>query len=881
MRDIYRIPLEKLFAALKTNRNGLTKPEIQERESKYGPNTITPLKEKSPLMLFIDQFRSFLVWLLVIADIGSVILWIRFTKQEYFFNLVVITFIILANASLGFFQEFQARKHADKLKALLKNKAHVLRNGQTEEIIADDLVIGDIIILNEGDKIPSDARLIEAKDFQTDESSLTGESAPVEKQVIDIEDEKTLADRVNMIFSQTFVVKGEAKAVVTSIGMQTEVGKIFASINKTKTEKTSFEKEIDAAGKRIAFVIGTVIVIIAVILTYHKMPFSYVFIISISLAVGAIPEGLPAITTFVLALGSQRMLKNNFLVKKLSSIESLGSIDVIATDKTGTLTQNKMSAERIFLNDHDIDLTEDKHLSAVLSHEVSDTFLHTIVLANEIQINKNGAFSGDPTEISLLDLAKINGIDPKRVKGERKKLDLLPFSSDSRFSASLYGFPTNNKLFVTGAPEVVLAKCSELILDNKSVKLSEEERKKILAKTEDFSKNALRIIAIAHKETKDSKIKNTDDMAFIALVGLKDPPRPEVKDAIAHAKSAGIKVIMLTGDYKLTAQAIAHEIGLGEQVTDATELKDITDDNLKIMVEKTDIFSRMDPSFKLRILSMLQKNGHRVAMTGDGVNDAPALKKADISLAMGIRGTELAKEVSHVILLDDNFATIVKGIKEGRTIFHNLRKFVNYILTANVAEVMIIFITSLFGFVPLTATQILWTNFVTDVFPAMALGVDPAPSQIMKQKPMGAKEHVLNSRIIGLTLAIGIKKTIIMLGLFVVCLRIWDINVARTAVFTWLVLSHFIRILSIRVNEKVNFFINKYVNISIFASSLLQMAILYSPIKLFFNSVSLTAMQILIVAFSLFALGTPASILVTKFVDKITPDDEQVLAEKS
>ncbi len=839
----YSLDPKTVLQQLGSSEDGLPPTEAKDRLAREGPNRIVLERRVSPVVVFLRQFTSFMVILLLIAGAVSLFIGLDMKLFEYQLDAYVIFFIVLLNAVMGFFQEMKAARAAEALKAFLVHKAVVVRNGKPREIPADQLVPGDVILLSEGVKVPADARLLDAKALLVDESILTGESVPSEKAIGKLADRVPVIDQHCMVFMDTFVTRGEGTAVVTTTGMRTEAGKVAEEVNRPEQAKSPFEAEIDEASRKIAVVVSLMILAMSVILVFaHKSTWISVFLLAISLAVGAIPEGLPAVVTFALSVGSLRMSKKRCLIKRLSLIESLGSVDVICTDKTGTLTKNEMTVESAYVYGEELMMGA---LAQRRTEPAIAELLTCAVLCNEAKVaepeegtphkhkkllkHRETHFLGDPTEIALLVAAQKASMDWQRLRAQTETLDVQPFSSETKEMSVLVKDGKGRRAYIKGAPEQVIGSCSRLWSPGGLRALDPKDKEGLLRKAEALSRKGYRVLAFA------AAAGFGKARAFLGLMAMQDPPRKGVKEAIIACGEAGIAVKMITGDHKSTAKAIAAEIGLGTRAVDWEEIKDLDGEPFDRMVRDTDVFARMDPSLKLRIVQSLQRQGHRIAITGDGVNDAPALKKADVGVAMGLRGTDVAKDASSLILLDDNFATIVNGIEEGRTIFNNVRKVINYLLTANLAEVFGVFVAALFGVMPLTAIQILWVNFITDVFPALGLAVDPSPKHIMQEPPSGKKERLLNKRLDWLIGTIGIKKAIIFLIAFVITLHFKSFGYAQATIFTWLVLSHFIRIYVIRKEEGIAFFANKWVNWALGVPLALQLIIIYTPVRKLFG----------------------------------------------
>ena len=738
---------------------GLSSNEAARRLAQYGPNEIKDAAKISPLKIFLKQFDSMVIWILMFATVVSAFL------HEYI-DAIVIGVILVLIAVLGFFQEYRAEKAIEALKRLASLKAKVMRDGKRIEIDSKDLVPGDIIIIEAGDKVPADARLIEAVNLKTQEAALTGESQPVTKNIEPVAESASLGDRLNSLFSGTICVNGRGKAVVISTGMQTEIGKIATLIEQAKPEPTPLQVKMDQLGK----VIGIIVLAIAAIIFVMELVFdplarehlitgnmveflkeaTSALISAIAVAVAAIPEGLPAVVTISLALGTQRMLKRNALVRRLPSVETLGSTTVICSDKTGTLTKNEMTVRRIYTQGKEIEVTgsgyspkgEFLHKGKPASMDDLEMVLSIGALNNDSQLS-NSSIMGDPTEGALVVAAAKAGFSKKELESHLPREDEIEFTSERKLMTTLHRHHGEQLAYVKGAPEIVLSLCTSILEEGDIRKLTEDDKKKILAMNHKFADSALRVLGFAYRTVMKGTPRNQIEksLVFVGMQGMMDPAREEVKVAIERCNEAGIRVVMITGDQELTAKAVAREIGIvGKSMTGA-ELEKIND--LESVVEDIGIFARVNPEHKLKIVDALKKKGHVVAMTGDGVNDAPALKRADIGVAMGITGTDVSKEASSIILTDDNFASIVNAVEEGRGTYDNIRKYFGFLISGNIGEVMIIFLGIIFGLpLPLTATQILLINLVTDGLPALALSADPFEPHAMKRKPRKKTEPI-------------------------------------------------------------------------------------------------------------------------------------------
>ena len=843
---------------------GLNTDEVVSRLETYGYNVLKEKKKISPIQIFFDQFKSFIVLILVAATIISLII-------GEVLDSIVILIILLINAGFGFIQEYRAEKSIEALKKLSSLKAKVMRDGKEVLLDSKELVPGDVILLSEGDKIPADARLFEVYNFETQESSLTGESTPVRKIIEAISDEKKVADRTNMIYSGTIVTKGEGKAIVTGTAMDTEIGKIAKIIQETKEQLTPLQLKLRELGKWLGIMtIGICIIVFVTGITIGKHDVFPMFMTAISLAVAAIPEGLPAVVTISLALGVRRMVKRNALVRKLPSVETLGCTNVICTDKTGTLTCNEMTVRELFVDNEVIEVTGQGYSpEGRFSKKKNDLelLLKIGLRCNNSSVDfEENVVIGDPTEAALKVSAAKYGI-----KEAGKKVDEIPFDSDRKMMTSVHEVGLKRVMYTKGAVDILIKRCDQVMIDGKRQRLTRDYVKKVLAQNDEFAGKALRVLGFAYKELKSSEKAEEKSLVFVGMQAMMDPPRSEVKDAIEKCRKAGIKVVMITGDHMVTAKAVAEQIGIEGRCISGNDLDKIK--NLEKEVDDIGVYARVNPEDKIRIVTAFQKKGYVVAVSGDGVNDAPALKKADIGVAMGITGTDVAKESADMILLDDNFASIVNAVEEGRGIFDNIKKFVNYLLSSNLGEVLVIFVAGmLFQSLPLLAIQILWINLITDGLPALALGVDPIDPDIMSRKPRKKGKGIITKYLAWNIATIGIVICITTLVMFMIG-RQTSIETARTMAFSTLVVLEIVRIQMIRHHYNVGVFSNKWLVMAVLASFGLQLIVLYTPLSNIFKTVSLTLMmwvQIIIAAVVMLIFGG----IISKFVRRMTHEND-------
>lgn len=820
---------------LESSEHGLSSAEALTRHQQFGPNRLTIQKKASVVSIFVNQFKNTLVLILIAAAVLLAYLGISQNDSSNFLDAGLILSIVFLNAVFGFAQDFKAEKSIELLKKMVAPKALVLRDQQLVSIDAQFVVPGDILVLEEGDLVAADARIVKCKDLETDESSLTGESTPVKKKTGVFESSTPLAERANMVFSSSRILKGHGLVLVTGIGAQTELGKIAVQVQQIKETQSPFQIEMEELGKRISIGILVIIVIVALVqlFLHEQTSLVQVFVAAIALAVAAIPEGLPAVITLTLAINTQKMVQKNALVRKLSVIEDLGAVDIICSDKTGTLTEGTMAVTKTIIGTTDVPL---ENWNKPWTSEMQ-LFWNTLVLNNNSKL-VNQQLSGSYTEKALLNFAVQHQNDWQAFLLSHPRLDEQSFSHETKRMITLNRFENQNWVLAKGATERVLELCTQYFENGQPKPLSESIKKQISAIEENLARQSLRMLAIAAKETKEKTIRG--ELVFVGLVGLSDPVRVGVKEAVLECTKAGIRVKMITGDKALTAQAIARQIGLNDSALTGPELDGLTDPTeLGKKIVSTDVFARVEPRHKVLILSVLQKKGHVVAMTGDGVNDAPALKAADVGIAMGIRGTEVAKEASELVLTDDHFLSIVEAIRLGRNSFLNIRKFVNYLLTSNFAEVSAVFIASLAGFVPLTAIHLLLINLFTDGAPAIALGLDPPHQNIMQQKPKPKKEGVINKRMGYLIIGMGIQLTIIILAVVFIGHLMGGTAIAQTMAFSGFVLFEFNRIAVIRQTEKTPFFSNKWLTLAILLTLAVLLFLVYSPFNTLFDLVPL------------------------------------------
>ncbi len=866
--DVHSVSAKEALEALGSAEAGISSQEAAKRLEEHGPNVIDSGKKISVLALLIEQFTDPLVLILIAASLVSLF----FGKT---IDATLIIAIVAANGIFGFVQNYNAEKSIEALKRMGSPHALVFRDGSLKEIPSGQIVPGDIIYLHEGCKVPADCRLIESSELGVDESILTGESLPVGKTTAPIAKSALLAERTNMVFMDTAVVRGKGKALVAATGNKTEVGKIAKNLASIEEEPTRFQRELEALGGKIGKGILVLVLLIALTMfALHEASLLDIFITSVSVAVAAIPEGLPAVVTLSLAIATRKMLKKNSLVRKLPVVENLGSIEVICTDKTGTLTENSMTVQRLYFDGKIFDVTGTGRATGgdfLLDGEKTPAkkigpLLLCGLACNDTIIEKPAdgkspiGFRGDPTEIALV-ISALKG--EVSLDGFERVKD-FPFTSNRKRMTVVMESNGKKNAYAKGAPEFIIESCAHILKGGKKIPFSPKEKKLAFEQTEKMASGAMRVLAFAQKEIgkgKNAMEKAEGGMVFLGLQGMIDPPRQEVREALNTCRQAGIRVVMLTGDNKSTAAAIAAKVGFAGSAIDAKELSALSAEEFEKAVFTHDVFSRVSPEQKLEVLRVLKKAGLSVAMTGDGINDAPALKQADVGIAMGIRGSDVAKETSDIVLLDDNFATIVEAIREGRGVFENIRKFVLYLLASNVAEVFVVFIASIAGSLPITAVQLLFVNLLTDGLPALALGADPPRPGIMLEKPRKGGDGVIDGQTASLLLLMGLTSTIIILALFFSYLP-QGLAIAQTVVFTSFIIFEFAKLVVIRQKDGLGMASNKWLLAALAGSVVIQLAIMYSPAAGLFGVVSLGGaewgMIILggIVAYAVNTIGT-------------------------
>lgn len=824
MQEHYRQDLEELYQELGTCPEGLSSDTAAKCQEKYGKNAIAEGKKKPTLLIFLEQFKDFLVIILIIAALISV-----FTGDLESF--LVIIAVITMNAILGTVQTVKAEKSLSNLKKLSSPTAKVLRDGQTAILPAEEITVGDVVLLEAGDQIPADGRLIDCASLQTNESALTGESTNVEKSMDAISQEVPLADRKNMVYSGGFVTYGRGTFVVTEIGMQTEVGKIASLIQNTEARKTPLQKTLDQFGKRLSMAILIICVLVFVLSLVQSDAVNFDSVMSslmfaIALAVAAIPEALSSIVTIVLSFGTQKMSRENAIMRKLQAVEGLGSVSVICSDKTGTLTQNKMTVRKIVVQDHIIAADD----VSPENPEEQELILAS-VLCNDATY-QDGTEIGDPTETALVRFAQTCGLSDAQMRESHARISEIPFDSDRKLMSTLNECDGVRKMYTKGATDVLLDRMT----------CSEAEKQEIVEQVEELSEQGLRVLCFAAKEFSGEALDISDenDLTYLGLIAEMDPPREESKQAVAECRSAGIKPVMITGDHIVTASAIAKEIGILEKPEEAVEgaaLDAYTDEQLVNFVADKSVYARVTPEHKIRIVRAWQTRGNIVAMTGDGVNDAPALKQADVGVAMGITGTEVSKDAAAMILTDDNFATIVKAVKNGRNIYENIKKAILFLLSGNLAGIIAVLFCSLAGLpVPFAPIHLLFINLLTDSLPAIALGLEPHSDDVMKRKPRPAGESILTKNFLAKVGYSGVIISLATIGAFLLGYfyqGAHNASAAMTMAFATLCMSRLFHGFSCKSDKPVIFskrlWNNKFAILAFVAGMVLINAVLWIP----------------------------------------------------
>ena len=783
----YQMKKEDVLKMLGTDENGLTQNQAKENQKKYGKNELAEGKKKNPFILFLEQYKDFLVIILIIAAIISGVL----GDIE---SAIVIFVVITINAILGTVQHIKAEQSLDSLKEMSAPTAKVIRDGEIKVVEGKDVTVGDVVVIEAGDYVCSDGRIIENASLKVDESAMTGESEPVEKQETVLDGEKPLGDRVNMLYSGSFATYGRAKMVVTSVGMETEIGKIASLLKSTQEKKTPLQESLDNFGKKLSLIIIGICVIVLGLELFRSdginlTVFTDAFVFAVALAVAAIPEALSSIVTIVLSVGTQKLAKENAIIRKLQAVEGLGSVSIICSDKTGTLTQNKMTVQKIYFDGQIID--KDDEINARQGQLIIDG-----ALCND-SVQKEGQEIGDPTEIALVNFSEKHDLPVEKMREKYQRLGEIPFDSDRKLMSTVHKIGGNYKMLTKGAVDVLSGRINEVkTMDGKRPFTAEDlaELKKV---NTEFSQMGLRVLAVCERDvdTVDISVEDEKDYILLGLVAMQDPPREESAEAVRKCKTAGIRPIMITGDHLVTASAIARKIGILDdsgRAVEGREIENLSDEELDEFVSDVSVYARVSPEHKIRIVSAWQRKGYIVSMTGDGVNDAPALKQADIGVAMGITGSEVAKDAASMVLTDDNFATIVKAIENGRNLYRNIQRAIQFLLSGNTAGILAVLYASFMALpVPFKAVHLLFINLLTDSLPAIALGVEPHSSDVMNEKPRPKNQSILTKKVLTNICVEGVVIGVMtMIAFYVGFMR--NAEVASTMAFSTLCLSRLV-----------------------------------------------------------------------------------------
>lgn len=858
---------------------GLSSDLAAKRLEENGPNKIESKKKKSLGKKIAEQIIDPMVILLIVASIVS-----AFTGDKI--ECAIIIAIVIINAIMSIIQEGRAEDSVEALQKMSSPEASVIRDGKKIKVKAEELVVGDIVVIETGDIVPADMRLLESSNLKIDESSLTGESVAAEKNSEAVYDSEVgIGDRENFAFSSTIVTYGHGKGIVTQTGSDSEMGKIASSLHQVEDKDTPLQKQLNKLSKLLAILV-VVVCIIVFIVGYFRTGDSLLdnLMVAVSLAVAAIPEGLTAVVTIVLSIGMNRMAERKAIVKSLVSVETLGATTAICSDKTGTLTQNEMTITKIWTNEKEYEVEgsgyEPKGQIKLDDEKIEDEenikLLMTIsTLCNDADLTREGdqyKIIGDPTEGAMLTFSEKWGIVQEDLEEKHPRIEEIPFDSDRKMMTTFHNIEENYKSMTKGAPDIIILNSSKILLNGEIVDFTEDLKKKAMDENKNLAKQALRVMAYAFREF--DSIKNEEltsenierEMVFVGLTGMIDPPRPEAKKAVSECRSSGIDVIMITGDYLETAFAIARDLGIADskdQAIEGKELNNMSDEEIRKIAKEKRVFARVSPQNKVQLVNALQENGEIVAMTGDGVNDAPAIKNADIGISMGITGTDVAKDTANMILVDDNFATIVNAVEEGRIIFSNIRKFVSFLLSCNIAEVLIVFLSILFGLPsPLTPIQLLWLNLVTDAFPALALGVEPGEKDIMERNPRDPKESIISGDLKNSLIVQSLAITFSVLASYLIGLK-WifpgNIEGAHTMVFATLITSELLRAFSVRSTKytlkELGIGSNKQlIKANILSFALLLLVMYVGPLRFLFELELITWQWIIILALAFIPL---------------------------
>ena len=862
----YQMKKEDVLKMLGTDENGLTQNQAKENQKKYGKNELAEGKKKNPFILFLEQYKDFLVIILIIAAIISGVL----GDIE---SAIVIFVVITINAILGTVQHIKAEQSLDSLKEMSAPTAKVIRDGEIKVVEGKDVTVGDVVVIEAGDYVCSDGRIIENASLKVDESAMTGESEPVEKQETVLDGEKPLGDRVNMLYSGSFATYGRAKMVVTSVGMETEIGKIASLLKSTQEKKTPLQESLDNFGKKLSLIIIGICVIVLGLELFRSdginlTVFTDAFVFAVALAVAAIPEALSSIVTIVLSVGTQKLAKENAIIRKLQAVEGLGSASIICSDKTGTLTQNKMTVQKIYFDGQIID--KDDEINARQGQLIIDG-----ALCND-SVQKEGQEIGDPTEIALVNFSEKHDLPVEKMREKYQRLGEIPFDSDRKLMSTVHKIGDNYKMLTKGAVDVLSGRIDEVkTMDGKRPFTAEDlaELKKV---NTEFSQMGLRVLAVCERDvdTVDISVDDEKDYILLGLVAMQDPPREESAEAVRKCKTAGIRPIMITGDHLVTASAIARKIGILDdngRAVEGREIENLSDEELDEFVSDVSVYARVSPEHKIRIVSAWQRKGYIVSMTGDGVNDAPALKQADIGVAMGITGSEVAKDAASMVLTDDNFATIVKAIENGRNLYRNIQRAIQFLLSGNTAGILAVLYASFMALpVPFKAVHLLFINLLTDSLPAIALGVEPHSSDVMNEKPRPKNQSILTKKVLTNICVEGIVIGVMtMIAFYVGFMR--NAEVASTMAFSTLCLSRLVHGFNCKSDKPVWFtktmWNNKSMIGAFFVGFVLLNAVLLVPVLQGIFAVAPLTIAELLTVYGL-SLGTFVIVQILKMIRK-------------
>ena len=868
-KDFYNKKIDELYKEFSSSINGLSEEEANKRLEKYGENKLLERKKKSNFVIFLSQFNDLMIILLIFASVFSAV--ISYIQKESYADSVIILIIVIINATLSFIEEKKADKAIEELNKMFITNNSVIRGGKKENIDVRKIVPGDIVELEAGDYVSADARIISSEALEVNESTLTGESRSIKKDNSDITEEKELYERKNMVYAGCNVTNGHAFVLVCATAMNTELGKIGASLINNKQDLTPLQKKVNQISKVLTYIIIGIIIVMMVVGLIKKNDFFDILMLSISLAVAAIPEGMSSVITIILSLGMSEMAKRNVIIRKMASVETLGSTDIICSDKTGTITENKMQVKSIYVNNK---LYTEKDV-------IEDIGLYNYCLSSCQNVTKNGdKYLGDETEVAIYKY-----LEDRNTLVNIPRVKEYPFDSDRKMMSTINVIDNKEYSFTKGSLDSVLQNCTYYLEDNKLYNITTEYKEKIFKIEEEESEKSLRILALAYKNENTSNPEK--DMIFIGLIGMMDPPRTSVPNAINVCKNSGIKIVMITGDSINTARAIAKSVGIIDTDEGATTGKIIdrmTDDELKEAVKKYNVYARISPSTKLRIVNALQSNGYVVAMTGDGVNDAPAIQKADIGIGMGVTGTEVVKKVADCILVDDSFSTIVDGVEEGRRITNNIKKIILYLLAGNIVEVLLVFISMVLNMEMFTTLQLLWINLVTDSIPAIMLAFEKKQEDQMENTLANKYNESFFTPLLISKIVIGaIIKSIVMLVIFIYFAREVDVNTAGSLLFIYLVTHELLFSFSCRNIKKSvlnkDIFSNKKLTLGVALILLVQILVLVTPISKYFIVSNIKISYVLItvgICLLMFVLGE----LVKPIYTKLFKDYREVRNEK-